>query len=276
MQDRKALQAGTSHFLGQNFAKASQIKFQSAEEKEEYAWTTSWGVSTRLIGGVIMTHGDDDGMVMPPRVASAHVVLLPIIRNDDERQAVMAYTDSLARELRDKRYYDRPLTVEVDPRDIARRSGWEWIKKGIPLRVEIGSREIKDNAVFLGRRDKPHNERASLKRDAFTAEVTGHPGRHPEQDVRPGAGLPRSKHGPDRRQGRVLRLLHARATSRSPRSTAASPHRAGAGTRPARRKINEDLSVTIRCIPFEQEGDPGRCLDCGRPGQHRVVFAKAY
>jgi prolyl-tRNA synthetase len=137
MQDGKALQAGTSHFLGQNFAKASGIKFQTADESEDYVWTTSWGASTRLIGGVIMTHGDDDGIILPPKVASAHLVLLPIIRKAGERQQVMEYTEKLANQLRDKYYHHRKLVVEIDSRDIGGARGWDWIKKGIPLRVEM-------------------------------------------------------------------------------------------------------------------------------------------
>ena len=167
MQDRKALQAGTSHFLGQNFAKASGIKFQTAEEKEEFAWTTSWGTSTRLIGGVIMTHGDDDGVIMPPRVSPAHLVLLPIFRNDDERTKVMEYTASLAAELREIYYHHARIRVEIDDRNIGGARGWEWIKKGIPLRVEIGPRDISENAVFVGRRDMDHRQKKSLKREVF-------------------------------------------------------------------------------------------------------------
>lgn len=129
MQDRKAMQAGTSHFLGQNFAKASDIKFQSADEKEEYAWTTSWGVSTRLIGGVIMTHGDDDGIILPPMVSPAHVVILPIIRKPEEKEAVMDFCGRLAEELREKTYGGRRIGVEIDSRDIGGARGWEWIKK---------------------------------------------------------------------------------------------------------------------------------------------------
>jgi prolyl-tRNA synthetase len=114
MQDRKGLQAGTSHFLGQNFARASDIKFQSAQETEEYAWTTSWGSSTRMIGGLIMTHGDDDGIILPPKVASSHVVLLPIVRKSGDRSEVMAFTENLAKELREKVYHNRRLRVEID------------------------------------------------------------------------------------------------------------------------------------------------------------------
>jgi prolyl-tRNA synthetase len=275
MQDRKALQAGTSHFLGQNFARASQIKFQSAEEKEEYAWTTSWGASTRLIGGVIMTHGDDDGIIMPPRAASAHVVLLPIFKKEDERQAVMAYTESLARELKARSYHGRPVTVEVDPRDIGGARGWEWIKKGIPLRVEIGSREIRENTVFLGRRDTPHHQRVALKREAFVAELPGI-----LDDIQ---------------NNLFARALSFRTENTvtiddrgefydyfTPRNLEKPEIHGGfalsgwCGDAACEAKIKEDLTVTIRCIPFEAPGEAGPCIRCGKPGKHRVVFAKAY
>ncbi len=164
MQDRKALQAGTSHFLGQNFARASEIKFQTAAETEDYVWTTSWGSSTRLIGGVIMIHGDDDGIILPPKIASAHVVLLPIIRKSDDRENVMTYTENLAGQLRETYYHHRKLVVEIDNRDIGGARGWDWIKKGIPLRVEIGPRDIARDSVYVGRRDKAHNEKVSLEK----------------------------------------------------------------------------------------------------------------
>jgi prolyl-tRNA synthetase len=275
MQDRKALQAGTSHFLGQNFAKASQIKFQSADEKEEYVWTTSWGASTRLIGGVIMTHGDDDGIVLPPRAASAHVVLLPIFKKEDERQAVMDYTQSLARELKAQSYHGRPMTVEVDPRDIGGARGWEWIKKGIPLRIEIGSRELRENTVFLGRRDQPHNERAALKREAFVAEICGILDdiqktlfsralafREENTTVIDDKGdfydyfTPRNLEKPEIHGGFALS--------------------GWCGDTACEARIKEDLTVTIRCLPFDPTGGGGRCISCGRAGQHQAVFAKAY
>jgi prolyl-tRNA synthetase len=275
MQDRKALQAGTSHFLGQNFARASGIKFQSAEEREEFVWTTSWGASTRLIGGVIMAHGDDDGIILPPRVASAQVVLLPIFKKEDERQAVMAYTESLAKELKACRYNDRPITVEVDRRDIGGARGWEWIKKGIPLRVEIGAREIKENAVFLGRRDKPHHERVSLKREAFVAEIPGI-------------------------LDDIQNTLFARALAYRTENTVVidekgefydyftprnleKPEIHGGfaisgwcGDPACEARIKEELTVTIRCLPFDVPEAPGPCISCGKTGQHRAVFAKAY
>jgi prolyl-tRNA synthetase len=275
MQDRKALQAGTSHFLGQNFSRASQIKFQSADEKEEYVWTTSWGASTRLIGGVIMTHGDDDGIILPPRAASAHVVLLPILKKEDERSLILSYTESLAKELKAKVYHGRRVVVEVDSRDIGGARGWEWIKKGIPLRIEIGSREVKENSVFLGRRDKPHTERVSLKREAFVAELPG------ILDDIQNSLFSRAD---------AFRAQHTTAIADkaefydffTPRNIERPEIHGGfvtsgwCGDEGCEARIKEDLSVTIRCLPFAQEGDPGRCVSCGKPGRHRAVFAKAY
>src|SRR5262249_2761438 len=143
-----------SHFLGQNFAKASGIKYAAKEESEEFAWTTSWGVSTRLVGGVIMTHADDDGLVLPPRIAPAHVAILPIFRGDETRQPVMEYVNAIAAELRAATFGGRRVEVEVDARDL--RGGdkaWEWVKKGVPLRLEIGPRDVEGGVVTLSRRD---------------------------------------------------------------------------------------------------------------------------
>ena len=154
MQDRKALQAGTSHFLGQNFSKACGIKFQTIEGKEEFGWTTSWGVSTRLIGGMIMTHADDDGLIVPPKVAPTHIVILPVTPKEDTRPQVLEACERLAKELRDLAYAGSPVRVELDDRDL--RGGekyWQWVKKGIPLTVEIGPRDLENGTVFMGRRD---------------------------------------------------------------------------------------------------------------------------
>jgi len=275
MQDRKALQAGTSHFLGQNFAKASNIRFQTDDEQEAYAWTTSWGASTRLIGGVIMTHGDDDGLIMPPRVAPSHVVLLPIVHKEEDRANVMAYTESLAAELRAVRYHYRPLQVEVDSRDIGGARGWDWIKRGVPLRIEIGPRDIANDAVFVARRDMSHREKTSMPRKQFVEQI---------------ASLL------DEMQTNLLERAKAYRTANTvaiddrnqfydyftPQNNDkpeihggfAMSHWCGSGDCEA--KIKEDLTVTIRCIPFEGEAEAGPCICCGQPSQKRVVFAKAY
>ncbi|MGB0290447.1 MAG: proline--tRNA ligase, partial [Opitutales bacterium] len=168
MQDRKALQAGTSHFLGQNFSKSSNIKYLSAEGREEYAWTTSWGVSTRLVGGLIMTHSDDDGLVLPPRIAPSHIVILPVTPKEETREAVLEYCRELKAALEEQRYLDDYVRVELDDRDI--RGGektWGWVKKGIPLRVEVGPRDMESGSVFVARRDRAPKEKESIARDAF-------------------------------------------------------------------------------------------------------------
>src|SRR4029077_19760805 len=141
VQDRKAIQAGTSHFLGQNFSRASGIQFQTRDGKQEFGWTTSWGVSTRNVGTTIMMHADDDGLVLPPRIAPTQIVILPIVPKPESRDAVLKAANELAAKLRAVRWSDALLEVEVDQRDLGGGvKNWEWIKKGVPLRVELGPR----------------------------------------------------------------------------------------------------------------------------------------
>ena len=275
MQDRKALQAGTSHFLGQNFARASDIKFQSAAETEEYVWTTSWGASTRLIGGVIMTHGEDDGIILPPRVASAHVVLLPIIRKSEDRQPVMEYVTSLAAELKEKFFHQRRLVVEVDSREIGGARGWDWIKKGIPLRVEIGPRDIAGNAVFVGRRDKVHTDRVSIRREQFVAEVS-----NMLDDIQTNlyerALSFRTDHTVTIDDQSDFYKFFTPQNLEKPEIHGGFALSTWCGSEACESKVKEDLAVTIRCIPLDSCGDSGKCICCGKPGKDRVVFAKAY
>jgi prolyl-tRNA synthetase len=275
MQDRKALQAGTSHFLGQNFAKASDIRFQTDQGDEEYAYTTSWGTSTRLIGGVIMTHGDDDGIILPPRVASAHVVLIPIFRKSDERRRVMEYTDQLAAELRRVYYHHHPMRVEVDTRDIGGARGWDWIKKGIPLRVEIGPRDIADDSVFVGRRDKGPKEKVSVKRERFLAEVTAT--LDEIQEVlfeRARAHRDANTHRIDKRADFDAFFTPLNREKPEIHGGFAKSYWCGDGI--CEERIKEELNVTIRLIPLDDEKDRGPCICCGKPAPGRVVFAKAY
>src|SRR6187399_2265050 len=153
MQDRKALQAGTSHFLGQNFAKSSGIRFLSRDNKEELAWTSSWGVSTRLVGTLIMVHADDDGMIVPPRLAPTHVVILPITPKPETREAVLKAARELAEKIREQSFNRGTVEVEVDERDLpGGAKSWEWIKKGVPLRIEIGPRDLEKGTVAVYRR----------------------------------------------------------------------------------------------------------------------------
>ena len=163
MQDGKALQAGTSHFLGQNFAHAQNIRFQDREGEIAYAWTTSWGVSTRMIGGVIMTHGDDDGLRLPPVVAPQQVVIIPMLRDTEEDEAVLAHCRALAAELRHSSAFGEALRVQVDAKDIkASNKRWAWVKKGPPLIVEIGPRDIANGVVSVVRRDRQYGDTGKL------------------------------------------------------------------------------------------------------------------
>lgn len=275
MQDRKALQAGTSHFLGQNFAKASQITFQSANEKEEYAWTTSWGASTRLIGAIIMTHGDDDGIILPPKVASAHVVLLPIFRTPEDRSLVMSYTASLEKELKGLDYWGKKLRVEVDERNIGGARGWDWIKKGIPLRVEIGPRDIAQNAVFVGRRDRGHKEKTAIKRDQFVKMIVEllDDIQHSLFD-RARTFMDENTKSIDDSKTFYDYFTPVNADRPEIHGGFALSHWCEADR--CESKLKADLGVTIRSIPFETDSDKGSCICCGQPSQQRVVFAKAY
>ena len=281
MQDRKALQSGTSHFLGQNFAKASDIKYLDENGELVYAWTTSWGVSTRLIGGIIMTHSDDDGLILPPRLAPAHVVIIPITFKAENPDAVMNYCHKLADDLRMIPYHGRSIEVEIDDRDM--RGGdkiWSWIKKGVPIRLEIGPRDIQSDSVFMGRRDKTPKDKTSIPRAQFVDEVV-----RILDEIQSGlferAGKLRAEHtrridtkdefyefftAPGSGDGEGPTQIHGGF---------AMTHWSGDADVEA--QINEDLGVTVRCIPLEDqyEGE-GVCPFSGKTSKQRVVWAKAY
>jgi prolyl-tRNA synthetase len=273
MQDRKALQAGTSHFLGQNFAKSSDIRFQDADKQEQFAWTTSWGVSTRMIGGMIMTHGDDDGVIMPPRVAPAHIVLLPIFRNDQERATVMEYTNSLASELRQVSYHNRKIVVEIDERETGGARGWDWIKKGIPVRAEIGPKDIQNDSVFAGRRDRTPKEKKSIKRSEL---VNGMAAMLDEiQNTLFNRAL-------EFRKANTVQIDDKQAFYNFYTSSSENRIHGGfsmshwCGSKECEANIKDDLSVTIRCIPFNSRDETGKCIYCGGDSNKRVLFAKSY
>jgi prolyl-tRNA synthetase len=279
VQDRKAIQAGTSHFLGQNFAKASGIKYISRTDQEEYVWTTSWGVSTRLIGTLIMTHADDDGMVLPPRIAPSHVVILPITPKEETRQAVLEAAATLKAQIGAQRYADEPIRVEVDRRDIGGGAkNWEWIKRGVPVRIEIGPRDLAAGTVAVSRRDQPVKEksfqssaevvdrlpailediqmnlykRAKVLRDTSTVRIDS------KKDFYD-FFTPKNKEKPEIHGG--FALAH------------------WSGSPAVEAQVKQELKVTIRCIPFDQEvrdDEPGACVISGEPSPRRVLFAKSY
>ncbi|PQO36539.1 proline--tRNA ligase [Blastopirellula marina] len=275
MQDRKALQAGTSHFLGQNFSKAQEIKFQSQEGTEEYAWTTSWGVSTRLVGGLIMTHSDDDGLICPPRLAPKHIVLLPIYRTDEERATVLAYVDQLSAELKGVQYHGAPVRVLVDDRDI--RGGektWQHIKKGVPLRAEIGPRDVAGGSVFLARRDQSPKEKQGVPKDQLVATITT------LLDEIQTNLFERAKKLRDDNSRTIDKLEDLIAYFTPQNEERPEIHGGFAYCHCADDKAVEEelkkLKLTVRCIPVEGGDEPGPCIFTGQPTQRRAVIAKAY
>lgn len=276
MQDRKALQSGTSHFLGQNFAQASGIKFLDASGKEQLAWTTSWGVSTRLIGALIMTHSDDNGLVLPPRIAPAHVVILPVLHKQEARATVLEYCHRLAAELSATSYHGRPIEVETDLRDLrGGEKAWHWIKRGIPLRIEIGPRDVASDSVFLARRDHDPKEKTSVPRLQFIQTIAGL--------------LDEIQNGLFQRALDFRNANTRNIDSRgdfyeffTPKNLEKPEIHAGfamahwSGEPEVEEILQKELGVTIRNIPLDADEEQGKCVISGKPSKQRVVFAKAY
>lgn len=275
VQDRKAIQAGTSHFLGQNFAKASGIQFQNREGRQEFGWTTSWGMTTRMVGTVIMTHSDDDGLVLPPRIAPTQIVILPISPKEDTRAKVFESCDSLALQLRGKFFGDRPIEVEVDKRDLGGGvKNWEWIKKGAPLRVEIGPRDLESNSVAVSRRDQPVKTKQNMPIQEFVAAAS-----ETLMSIQQTL-LDRATKFRDENTRKIDTKVEFYDFF-TPKNTAKPEIHGGFalthwnGSREIEDRIKSDLKVTIRVIPFEAD-EPGKCAFTGEPSRKRAVWAKSY
>lgn len=267
MQDKKALQAGTSHFLGQHFSRSFNIKFLNSEGVEDYVWTTSWGVSTRLIGGLIMTHSDDDGLILPPKIAPAHMVILPIIHQEADRSAILAYTQKLADELRELHYHGRKLEVEIDLRVLTGgEKGWSWVKKGIPIRIEVGKKECTEQTVFMGRRDQPYQARKSVDRPTFLATVL---------KILDEIQLNLLNRAQNFQQENLVTVKTAEEFYQFFEGEGGGFVRVPWQENPAlEAEIKTKFGVTIRCLPFNHE--PGTCIFTGKHCQQQAIFAKAY
>lgn len=271
-QDFRAIQAGTSHHLGQNFAKAFDVTYQSSEGKQEFVWATSWGVSTRLIGTMLMAHSDDQGMVCPPRIAPNQVVFVPIGRKDDWDR-VVAKCDELADKLRDTKWSDLPIRVKVDKRD-RESPGFkfnDWELKGACMRIELGPRDLEAGQCVLVRRDDGVKKTVDLDSLDLTVE----------------AELS-AMHDNLFAKALELREANTKRVDTWDDFKACFAGEGGGGfvvahwdgTQETEDAINEQTKATIRCIPLEPlepaDGEPGACVFSGKPSKQRVVFAKAY
>ena len=262
MQDGKALQAGTSHFLGQNFAKAFDVKFLSKENKLEYVWATSWGVSTRLMGALIMTHSDDEGLVLPPALAPIQVVIIPIFKTEEECEKINQQAESIK-----NTHEQQGISVRYDDRR-EYKPGWkfhEYEFKGVPLRITIGARDLAEGKCEIARRDTMNKELVDI------ATVT--------ELVKPTLDDIQSN-----LYNRALqyRLDNTRKADTWEEFVDILEHKGGFisahwdGTAETEEKIKELTKATIRCIPFDNEKEEGRCVYSGKPSSQRVIFAKAY
>ena len=277
VQDKKAIQAGTSHFLGQNFSKASDISFAGRDGSKQFGWTTSWGVSTRLVGTLIMAHGDDDGIKLPPMVAPTQVVILPIVPKEKDRDSVMNAVHQLADQLNNVKYAGLPLRVEIDDRDMhGGAKNWEWIKKGAPIRVEIGPRDIEKGSVAVTRRDKSHKEKQFIQAQEFLEEVG---------NILQQIQLNLLTEATEFRDANMQKIDSMEDFIKffTPSNTEKPEIHGGfalchwAGSNEEEEKIAKDYKVTIRCIPHgDQFTEEGTCILTGKPSNRRVVFSKAY
>ncbi len=268
MQDKKALQSGTSHFLGQHFSRSFNIKYLSAEGREEFAWTTSWGTTTRLIGALVMTHSDDNGLVLPPRIAPAHVVILPVIHKEEDRANILEYCQQLAAQLRKLHFHERKLAVEIDTRDLpGGEKGWSWYKKGVPVRVEIGNKECSANTVFMGRRDHEYKNRVSISQTEFLQKIVG------ELDDIQNNLLQRAK---EFKNKNTVSINNKDDFYEFFKGDGGFARIHWNGDQAIEAKIKSDLSVTSRCIPFDDQTGAGKCIFTGEESKQEVIFAKAY
>ncbi len=262
MQDGKALQAGTSHFLGQNFAKAFDVKYASKEGKEEFVWATSWGVSTRLMGALIMAHSDDNGLVLPPKLAPIQVVIVPIYKKEEQLKAISEKVDTIIEKLKAK-----GISVKFDDRD-THKPGWKFAEyelKGVPVRIAMGPRDLENGTVELARRD-------TLEKQSYQIE------------------------GIDSVIENLLKEIQQNIYKKAFDFRAMSTHEVDTfdefkdvienkggfvvahwdGTAETEEKIKQETKATIRCIPLDNEQIEGKCIYSGKPSKERVIFAKAY
>lgn len=262
MQDGKALQAGTSHFLGQNFAKAFDVKFLNKENKQEYVWATSWGVSTRLIGALVMAHSDDDGLVLPPRIAPLQVVIVPIFKGDEQKQQIDAKVKEIMQQLK-----GMDISVKYDDNDNA-RPGWKFAEyelKGVPVRIAIGARDLQNNVAEIARRDT--REKASVSLDGIVNHI-----KNLLEEIQQNLY----------NRALAYRDTHIAKADSWEEFEKVLDEKGGFisahwdGTAETEEAIKEKTKATIRCIPLNNQQEEGKCVLTGKSSSQRVLFARAY
>lgn len=261
MQDGKALQAGTSHFLGQNFAKAFDVKFTAQDGKQDYVWASSWGVSTRLMGALIMTHSDDQGLVLPPKLAPFQVVMIPIYKGEEQRNTVVEHLVEIKKELEAK-----GVSVKLDDRD-THKPGWKFAEyelKGVPLRIAMGMRDIEKGTVEVARRD-------TMEKKFYDKHDLANKVEHLLENIQ------------DNLYRKAVDFREEKTNTANSYDEFKELIKAGGfvyahwdGKPETEDKIKEETKATIRCIPLDQKAEEGQCIYTGAPSKGRVIFAKAY
>ena len=263
MQDKKALQAGTSHFLGQNFAKAFDVKFQDQDGEHKYVWATSWGVSTRLIGGLIMTHSDDNGLVLPPKLAPRQVIIVPIWKKQEEKEEVVQEAEKIKKELQDKN-----IRVDMDDRDNL-KPGWKFSQyevEGTPLRIAIGPKDLQKNQVELARRDTL--EKDFISRDGIDEHIA-----QKLDEIQANLYDIALK----RMQDHTYVIDDYEEFKEAMKESRGFVWAHWDGTPETEAQIKEETKATIRIVPLDDnKGEPGKCIVTGKPSEQRVLFARAY
>ena len=262
MQDGKALQAGTSHFLGQNFAKACEVKYATKEGKQEYVWASSWGVSTRLMGALIMTHSDDNGLVLPPKLAPIQVVIVPIYKGEEQLEKVRTHIQPLVEELK-----KRGISVKFDDRD-TQSPGFkfhEYELKGVPLRLAVGQRDIENNTFEVARRDTLTKE--TVAGDQIIAHIE-----QLLEDIQ--ANI--YKKALEYRNTHITEVNSYDEFKELLETKGGFLSAHWDGTPETEERIKEETKATIRCIPLDAKEEAGVCIYSGKPSTKRVLFAKAY
>jgi prolyl-tRNA synthetase len=262
MQDGKALQAGTSHFLGQNFAKAFDVKFTSKEGTLDHVWATSWGVSTRLMGALIMTHSDDKGLRLPPKLAPIQVVMVPIYKGEEQLEQITSHMETIAKELRSK-----GIRVKIDADD-TKRSGWKFAEyelKGVPVRLAIGPKDMENGTIEIARRDD------STKQTLSQVGIVDHI-ENLLEEIQQNL-LQQTK---DYRDAHITHVDSYEEFKQLLESKGGFFFAHWDGTSETEELIKTETKATIRCIPYDMSSEPGQCMVTGKPSERRVLFAIAY